>query len=441
VDIRLARQVRLPLEGDVFTSGTDPNSPVGRQQLMERVLERENMKRALRKVEQNKGASGVDGMKVEELREYLVNHWPAIKEQLLAGEYYPQPVKGVEIPKPKGGKRKLGIPTVLDRLIQQALLQVLQEQWDETFSEASYGFRPGRSAHQAVAQAQKHIKLGYRWVVDTDLEKFFDRVNHDKLMGEVRKRIKDRRVIQLIRRYLEAGAVTKGRLHETKEGTPQGGPLSPLLANVLLDQLDRELTRRGHRFVRYADDCNIYVWSRRAGKRVKSKITEYLSKRLKLKINESKSAVDRPWNRSILGFTISKKLNRSVSVETVKKFKDRIRQITGRTRGRNIGMIIKELNRYLKGWRAYFKEAEVKTVFKELDSWIKRRLRCYMWKQWGRNGYRELMKRGVRRDMAWYTAKSAHGPWRISHSPALLYALSGRYFAFLGLERLFVKTT
>jgi RNA-directed DNA polymerase len=323
VDIRLAQQVRLPLEGDVFTSGTDPNSPVARQQLMERMLERENMRHALRKVEQNKGASGVDGMKVEELRKYLVNHWPSIQEQLLSGEYYPQPVRGVEIPKPKGGKRKLGIPTVLDRLIQQAMLQVLQAQWDETFSEASYGFRPGRNAHQAVEQAQKHIKLGYRWVVDTDLEKFFDRVNHDKLMGEVRKRIKDRRVIQLIRRYLEAGAVMKGRLHETTEGTPQGGPLSPLLANVLLDQLDRELMRRGHRFVRYADDCNVYVWSRRAGKRVKSRITEYLSKRLKLKVNESKSAVDRPWNRSILGFSISKGLNRSVSEEAVKKFKDR----------------------------------------------------------------------------------------------------------------------
>jgi len=408
---------------------------------MERVLERENMKSALRKVEQNGGAPGVDGMKVEELRGYLVDHWPSIREQLLAGEYYPQPVRGVEIPKPKGGKRKLGIPTVLDRLIQQALLQVLQAQWDETFSESSYGFRPGRNAHQAVAQAQRYVKAGYRWVVDLDLEKFFDRVNHDKLMGEVRKRVKDQRIIQIIRRYLEAGAVEKEILHETTEGTPQGGPMSPLLANLLLDQLDEELAKRGHRFVRYADDCNVYVRSRRAGKRVKSGITKYLLERLKLKVNESKSAVDRPWNRRFLGFTISKGLNRSVSVEAIKKMKDRIREITGRTRGRNIGTIIKELSRYITGWRAYFSNAEVKSVFKELDSWIRRRLRCYIWKQWGQRGYRELLTRGVSRDLAWNTAKSAHGPWRLSHSPALLFALGAKYFANLGLPGLFVKTT
>jgi RNA-directed DNA polymerase len=441
VDIRPARQVRLPLEGDVSVSGTEPNSPVERQQLMELVLERENMKTALRKVEQNGGAPGADGMRVEELREYLVYYWPSIREQLLAGEYKPQPVRGVEIPKPKGGSRKLGIPTVLDRLIQQALLQVLQEEWDETFSEESYGFRPGRNAHQAVAQAQKHIKLGYRWVVDMDLEKFFDRVNHDKLMGEVSKRIKDRRVKQLIRRYLEAGAVEKGVLHETTEGTPQGGPLSPLLANLLLDRLDAELKKRGHRFVRYADDCNVYVRSLRAGKRVKSGITKYLRERLKLKVNESKSAVDRPWNRRFLGFTITKGLNRSVSVEAVKKMKARIREITGRTRGRSIKAIVKELSRYIKGWRAYFKEAEVKSVFRELDSWIRRRLRCYMWKQWGQRGYRELVRRGVSRDLAWNTAKSAHGPWRLSHSPALLFALGAKYFTALGLPRLFVRTT
>jgi RNA-directed DNA polymerase len=329
----------------------------------------------------------------------------------------------------------------LDRFIQQALLQVLQPRWDGTFSEGSFGFRPKRSAHQAVKRAQSHLRAGYSWVVDIDLEKFFDRVNHDKLMGEVCKRIRDWRVIALIRRYLEAGAFEDDTLHETTEGTPQGGPLSPLLANLLLDELDRELEKRGHRFVRYADDCNIYVGSRRAGERVLKSITGLLAKRLKLKVNEAKSAVGRPWDRSFLGFSFSWKTNRRVSIKALKAMKQRVREITFRTRGRRIEQVVQELRKYLLGWKAYFGISEVRYVFKELDSWIKRRLRCYLWKQWGRGGYRELRKRGVSRDLAWNTAKSAHSPWRLSRSPALAFALPARYFASLGLPQLFSKLT
>jgi RNA-directed DNA polymerase len=416
-------------------------SPVGDEQLMERVVERENMYRALRRVEKNRGAPGVDGMEVEKLRDYLMIHWPDIKEQLLAGKYKPSPVRRVEIPKSTGGKRKLGIPTAMDRLIQQALLQVLQPFWNSTFSEASFGFRPGRSAHQAVVRAQRYLKAGYSWVVDIDLEKFFDQVNHDKLMGEVHKSVTDNRVLCLIRSYLKAGAVEDGALHESLEGTPQGGPLSPLLANLLLDCLDREMTGRGHRFVRYADDCNIYVRSRRAGIRVLRNTTKYLSVKLKLKVNMSKSAVDRPWNRKFLGFSFTRRRNRCVSEKAVKAFKDRVRIITRRTRGRRIERVIEELRRYMVGWRAYFGFAEVRSLFKELDSWVKRRLRCYQWKQWGRRGYRELVKRGVSRDLAWNTFKSAHGPWRLSRSPGLAFALTAQHFATLGLPRLYVKPT
>jgi RNA-directed DNA polymerase len=277
--------------------------------------------------------------------------------------------------------------------------------------------------------------------VDIDLEKFFDRVDHDVLMGEVRKRISDRRVLRLIRGYLVSGVLLDDVLHETREGTPQGGPLSPLLANLLLDRLDRELERRGHRFARYADDCNIYVKSRRAGNRVMQRITRFLFDRLKLKVNESKSAVGRPWERSFLGFTFSRRLNRCVSGKALKAFKGHIRELTQRTRGRRIEQIAAELRKYLAGWKAYFGFAEVKSVFKEMDSWIKRRLRCYLWKQWGRRGYWELRKRGVSRDLAWNTSKSAHGPWRLSRSPGLAFALPAKYFSSLGVPRLFIKST
>jgi len=442
VDVRPTKEFGLPAEtGDALTSESATERPVGEERLMENILERGNLLRALKRVEQNKGAAGVDGMTVEELRPYLRKHWPEIGEQLLSGSYYPEVVRRVEIPKLSGGKRKLGIPTSLDRFIQQAMLQVLQDRWDPSFSEASFGFRPSRSAHQAVGRAQEHLRAGFRWVVDMDLEKFFDRVNHDKLMGEVRKRVSDCRVVQLIHRYLRAGVLVDDVIYETEEGTPQGGPLSPLLANLLLDELDRELERRGHRFVRYADDCNIYVGSMQAGERVLESVTRFLSSRLQLKVNEAKSAVGRPWERTFLGFTFDRRLRRKVSLKALKAMKERVREKTWRTLGRRLQVTIDDLRRYLVGWKAYFSFAEVRSVLKELDSWIRRRLRCYLWKQWGRRGYRELRLRGVSRELAWNTSKSAHGPWRLSRSPALAIALPGKYFAVLGLPQLFAKPT
>lgn len=436
-------QLGLPFirKGNAFASAAETEHPVGSEQLMELVVERDNLLVALRRVEQNKGAAGVDGMSVVQLRAHLKEHWPLVKSELLRGEYVPQPVRRVEIPKPNGGKRRLGIPTVLDRFVQQALMQVLQAQWDESFSQYSFGFRPGRSAHQAIKSAQAHIRAGHKWVVDIDLEKFFDRVDHDKLMGKVQARVRDARVLRLIRRYLESGVLVDDALHATTIGTPQGGPLSPLLANLLLDELDRELEKRGHRFARYADDCNIYVRTYQAGMRVMASITRFLANRLKLSVNTGKSAVGRPWQRSFLGFNVSWHVNRRVSSKAIKALKQRVRAITSRTRGRKLETIIGELRGYLPGWQAYYGIAQVRHIFRELDSWIKRRLRCYLWKQWGRAGYRELRKRGVSRDLAWNTCKSAHGPWRLSRSPALAFALPARYFASLGLPRLFTKPT
>jgi RNA-directed DNA polymerase len=378
-------------------------------------------------------------MTVDELPEYLRQHWPAIRASLLAGTYHPKPVKRVEIPKPGGGVRKLGIPTVLDRFLQQALLQVLQPEWDTTFSEGSYGFRPGRSAHQAIARAQAYLEEGYSWVVDLDLEKFFDRVNQDKLMSLIKERVTDRRGLQLIDRYLKAGALTGDGFEATTEGTPQGGPLSPLLANLLLDGLDKELERRGQRFVRYADDSNIYVKSLRAGQRVLASVTRFLERRLKLTVNAAKSAVDRPWRRTFLGFTFTGRRphRRQVSEKALKAFKQEVRQRTSRTRGIPLRRLGHELRQYLEGWYAYFRVAEAQSTFKELDSWVRRRLRCYVWKQWGRRRYRELRKRGVSQDLAWNTRKSAHGPWRLSRSPALAIALPGHAFDRLGVPRLY----
>jgi len=435
-------QLGLPFEerGKLRITEATTKNPPEDEQLMERVVERDNLIRALKQVKRNGGSPGVDGMIVEELTPYLKGNWLRLKEALLRGTYRPQPVRRVEIPKPGGGKRKLGIPSVVDRFIQQAIMQVLQEEWDPTFSEWSFGFRPGRSAHQAVESAQWYIKGGRAWVVDMDLEKFFDRVNHDKLMGEVGKRIRDRRVLTIIRRFLGAGVLEHDALHETTEGTPQGGPLSPLLANLLLDGMDRELERRGHRFVRYADDCNVYVRSRHAGNRVLRSISEFLSRCLKLKVNEAKSAVGRPWRRKFLGFSFSRfDFRRRISQESMRRLKERVRGITQRTRGRSIKGIAAELGQYLKGWKAYFGFAEAVTPLKELDSWIRRRLRCYLWKQWGRRGYRELLRRGVSRDLAWNTAKSAHGPWRLSRSPALAFALTASYFRELGVPTLYIK--
>jgi RNA-directed DNA polymerase len=406
---------------------------------LERVLNPHNLRRALHQVRRNQGAPGLDGMTVDDLEEHLKTHWPMIRASLVAGTYAPQPVRRAVIPKPGGGTRHLGIPSVLDRFIEQALLQVLQEEWDSTFSKSSYGFRPQRSAHQAVGQAQAYIRAGYTWVVDIDLEKFFDRVNHDVLLSRVRRRVQDRRVLTLIHRFLKAGVLTlEGSVEPTVEGTPQGGPLSPLLANLLLDELDKELEKRGHRFARYADDANIYVRSRSAGERVMASVRRFLERKLRLKVNEAKSAVDRPWNRTFLGFTFTRRPpnRRKVSEKALKAFKAKVRERTGRTRGRTIRQIVQELRQWMLGWRAFFGFAEVRSPLRELDKWIRRRLRSYHWKQWGRRGYRELRKRGVGRQLAWNTVKSAHGPWRLSQSPALAIALPQRYFAALGLPSL-----
>lgn len=419
------------------------NTPVNEEHLMEHVVDQSNILCAFNRVKQNGGSPGIDGITVENLPDIFIHHWPVICNLLLSGEYQPQPVKRVEIPKLQGGHRLLGIPTVVDRCIQQALLQVLQPEWDRTFSDSSYGFRPNRSAHDAVLKAQSYLHKGYAWVVDIDLEKFFDRVNHDKLMSLVLMRIKDRRVVTLIHRYLKAGVLIGENYHETPEGTPQGGPLSPLLANLLLDKLDKELECRKHHFVRYADDCNIYVKSARSGRRVMAGITEYLKGKLKLSVNEAKSAVDRPWKRAFLGFTFTRRRpnRRKTSNKALKRFKEEIRRITRRTRGVTLMKVVKDLKSYLTGWKLYFGFSEAKSVFQGLDSWIRRRLRCYIWKQWGRAGYRRLVEHGVTRDLAWFTAKSAHGPWRISQSPALSFALPKKYFVGLGLPLLYDKKT
>ena len=415
-------------------------SPAISERLMEEVIERENLREALRRVKANRGSPGVDGMRVDELAGYLRGHWPGIRQQLLSGTYKPQPVKRVEIPKPQGGVRKLGIPTVLDRFIQQAAMQVLQRRWDPMFSRHSYGFRPKRSAHQAVAQAQQYVAEGYRWVVDIDLEKFFDRVNHDKLMGEVAKRITDKRVLKVIRAYLNTGVMENGLVSAMEEGTPQGGPLSPLLSNIVLDELDRELEKRGHRFVRYADDCNIYVRSQRAGLRVMKSLVNFIMVRLKLRVNGEKSAVGRPWERKFLGFsfTSNREPRRRIAQAAVKRFKERVRELTRRTRGVSLEEMVKELIVYLRGWQEYFGFCQTPSVLQSFDEWVRHRLRATAWKQWkqGRTRFGELRRRGVGKDLAAQTAGSAHGPWRLANSPALNMALPNAYFSSLGLPTL-----
>jgi RNA-directed DNA polymerase len=435
------QQLELPFaerRGEAAVGASGRRTPVREERRMERVVERGNLLAALRRVKRNGGSPGSDGRTVEELPGYLREHWPQIREALLAGTYRPQPVKRVEIPKPGGGVRQLGVPTVVDRFIQQALLQVLQPEWDKTFSEGSYGFRPGRSAHQAAARAQRYLNAGYSWVVDLDLEKFFDRVNHDKLMSRVKERVAERRVLRLINRYLKAGALTDEGLEATAEGTPQGGPVSPLPANLLLDGLDKALERRGHRFVRYADECNIYVKSARAGEQVLASLTRFLTRRLRLTVNAAKSAVDRPWRRTFLGFTCTGRRpnRRRGSDKALKAYKQEIRRLTSRTRGVSVRQVVHDVQQYVAGLYAYFGFVEVPSSFKALDSWPRRRLRCYLWKQWGRRRYRELRRRGVSRDLAWNTVKSAHGPWRVSRSPALAIALPGAYFDGWGLPRL-----
>lgn len=423
---------------EASTARAEPERPAaGLGPSMEAIVERDNLRKALRQVQRNKGAPGVDGMTVDDLAAYLKDHWPAIRAQLLAGTYRPQLVRRVEIPKASGGTRPLGIPTVRDRFIQQAVLQVLQSDWDPTFSESSFGFRPGRSAHQAVSRAQEDIAAGHRIVVDLDLEKFFDRVNHDVLMGLVAKRVADRRLLKLIRRCLTAGVLANGLVGPTAEGTPQGGPLSPLLSNLMLDVLDQELERRGHRFVRYADDCNIYVRSWRAGERVMAGVTQFLARRLKLTVNRAKSAVARPAQRKFLGFsfTVAAQPRRRIAPQALARFKSRVRELTRRTSGRSLGQIVAELSRYLIGWRGYFGFCETPSVLRRLDQWIRRRLRAIAWKQWkrGRTRFAELRRRGVGKDLAAQTAGSPHGPWRLGNSPALAIALPTADLGALGL--------
>jgi len=414
--------------------------PATAERRMERVVETQNAREALRRVQANRGAPGVDGMTVRQLAGYLRKQWPTIREQLLSGTYRPQPVKRVEIPKPGGGVRVLGIPTVLDRFIQQAILQVLQPEWDATFSDHSFGFRPGRSAHQAVAQAQAYLGEGCQWVVDIDLEQFFDRVNHDRLMGRVAKRVADKRLLKLIRAFLNAGMMVGGVVIPRGQGTPQGGPLSPLLSNLLLDDLDRELECRGHRFVRYADDCNIYVRSERAGERVMASVTRFLERKLKLKVNAEKSAVAQPQQRKFLGFSFTREPQprRKLARQTVERFKREVRRRARASRGRSLEQIVCDLTDYLRGWRAYYGFCQTRSELKGLDEWIRRRLRCLAWRHWkhGPKRYAELRKRGVAPDWAATTAGSPRGPWHLSHCPALTRAFPNAYFAHLGLVSL-----
>nr|WP_062286090.1 group II intron reverse transcriptase/maturase [Moorella mulderi] len=408
---------------------------------MEQVVERHNMLAALKRVERNGGAPGVDGIPTERLRDQIRAEWPRIREELLAGTYRPKPVRRVEIPKPGGGKRMLGIPTVMDRLIQQALLQVLTPIFEPQFSESSFGFRPGRRAHDAVKKARQYVEEGYEWAVDLDIEKYFDRVNHDILMARVARKVTDKRVLTLIRRYLTAGVMVNGVVMETVEGTPQGGPISPLLANILLDDLDKELEKRGHKFVRYADDCNIYVKSKRAGERVMASIRKFLQERLKLKINEEKSAVDRPWKLKFLGFSMYKARAGQILIrlapQTIDRVKTKIREITSRNKSVKMAERIERLNTYLGGWIGYFALADTPSTFKNIEGWMRRRLRMCLWKQWKRvrTRYRELRALGLPEWVVHEFANARKGPWRMAHGP-MNRALGNAYWQSQGLMSL-----
>ena len=434
----------LPMAAGGASSGTArrESTPVRElKNLMEAVVERENMLNAFRRVVGNKGAAGVDAMSVDELKPYLQTHWERIKEQLLEGSYQPQPVRRVEIPKPGGkGMRKLGVPTVVDRLIQQALHQALNPLFDLDFSAHSYGFRSGRSAHQALCQAREHVASGRRWLVDLDLEKFFDRVHHDVLMSRVARKVGDKRVLCLIRRYLQAGIMEGGLVSQPTMGTPQGGPLSPLLSNILLDDLDKELERRGHRFCRYADDVNVYVASRRAGQRVLDSIEKFLTHRLHLRVNRQKSAVDRPWKRKFLGYSMTwhKRPRLKVAPSSVKRLRMVLKKAFRQGRGRNLGKFIEDLTLTLRGWVNYFRLSEVKGIFEELDGWIRRRLRWIIWRQWKRAYARAkgLMRRGLGEKRAWESATNGRGPWWNSGASHMNQAFPKKFFDRLGLVSL-----
>ena len=445
-----SRQRELPLRdrgeapndqrsGEAPTAASGNGHP-GNDRLMERVVERGNVKAALKRVRQNKGSPGIDGMTVDELLPWLVENWEVVRAMLLDGTYQPAPVREQEIPKSGGGVRKLGIPTVLDRLIQQAVLQVLQPMFDPTFSEHSHGFRPGRSAHDAVCEAQRYIQEGRRWVVDVDLEKFFDRVNHDVLMGRLEKRIGDERMLRLIRGYLNAGIMANGVVMERHEGTPQGGPLSPLLANVLLDEVDKELEKRGHAFVRYADDCNVYVRSRRAGEDVMETLKR-LYAGLRLRINEAKSAVARTWDRKFLGYSFwvakGRLVKRRVAPKALEAMKERVREITSRNGGRSIRKVAEELRGYLLGWKAYFRLSDTPGIFEQLDEWIRRRMRALQLKHWkrGTTAFRELVSLGASRELAARIAGNLRRWWK-NACMGLNIVMPTSYFDRLGVPRL-----
>ena len=443
LELPLGRRGEAPTDrrsGEASTAASGNERP-GTNRLMEGVVERSNAKAALKRVKQNKGSPGVDGMTVDELPEYLADHWDEIREQLLAGTYQPKPVKRQEIPKSGGGVRELGIPTVLDRFVQQAVLQVLQPRFDPTFSKHSHGFRPGRRAHDAVCEAQRYIQEGRRVVVDVDLEKFFDRVNHDVLMGKLSERIEDKRMLGLIRRYLDAGIMANGVVVERFEGTPQGGPLSPLLANVLLDEVDKELEKRGLNFVRYADDLNVYVGSRRAGEDAMQTLRR-LYARLRLRINEAKSAVARPWDRKFLGYSFwvapGRKVKRRVAPKALEAMKERVREITARNGGRSIAVVTAEMRGYLAGWKQYFQLADTPSIFKALDEWIRHRLRLVQLKQWkrGTTVFRELHARGVPEHVAALAALFARSWWKVAGHKALQIALPTSYYDRAGIPRL-----
>jgi len=430
------------VRADSFSANQLTESLMFPGQLMEEICERSNMQAALKRVKRNKGSPGPDGITVEALLDYLKLHWAAIKAALLQGEYMPSPARSVEIPKPGGkGKRKLSILNTVDRLIQQAILQVLQRQWDPKFSEYSCGFRPERSCHQAIALAQSYINLGYHYVVDIDLEKFFDHVCHERLMSKLAAEIEDKRVLKLIRSYLKAGILENGLVTRMDRGTPQGGPLSPFLSNIVLDELDKELESRGHKFVRYADDSNIYVKSKRAGDRVMASITRFINNRLKLKVNQEKSAVDKPQKRAFLGFTFTGGKNpnrRKIAAESLKRFKVKVRGLTRRNQGISLDEHIRRLNIYLRGWKGYYGYCETPSVFRELDGWVRRRLRCIQWKQWKTYKRRKskLTGLGVGQELAHTTSWSAKGPWRISNTPGVRIALNNNYFHRKGLLKL-----
>ncbi len=448
-----ARQLELPLQetgeacltrrsGETAKTAHDNERSGSNHLLMEEVVERRNMQEALRRVRKNKGSPGIDGIAVDELPLYLAERWPEVREQLLAGTYQPMPVKRQQIPKSGGGMRELGIPTTLDRVIQQAILQVLQPRLDPTFSEHSYGFRPKRSAHHAVKAAQRYVAEGKTWVVDVDLEKFFDRVNHDVLMGRLAKRVEDKRMLRVIRQYLGAGIMVSGVVMERHEGTPQGGPLSPLLANVLLDEVDKELEARGHAFCRYADDCNVYVRSERAGRRVMQHLTRRLA-RLHLRVNEEKSAVARPWDRKFLGFTLtvdaSGTVRRTIAPQALTALKDRVREMTRIVGGRSIAAMVGDMRGYLVGWKAYFQLAEnAPYVLQSIDAWIRRRLRACVIAQWktARTAYTRLRALGLDPRSARAGAAHCHHRWACSRHAPIQRALPNRYFDQIGLPRL-----